>query len=38
MYDFHKIRIKDKSKEFRHRYFKKGQLEMLNFIKRKTPD
>jgi hypothetical protein len=38
MYDFHKIRIKDKSKEFRHRYFKKGQLDLLKFIKRKTPD
>lgn len=38
MYDFHKIRLKDKSKEFRHRYFKKDQKELLKFIKRKTSD
>lgn len=38
MYDFHKIRLKDKSKEFRHRYFKKDQKDLLKFIKRKTPD
>ena len=30
------MRLKNKTKEFRHQYFKKGHRELLQFIKRKT--
>ena len=36
MYDFHKLRHKDKSKEFKHAYFQRGKYELLAHIQRKT--
>jgi len=35
MYDFHKTRAKDKDKEFKHEYLRKGKPEYLKYIKRK---
>ena len=38
MYDFHKTRNKDKEKEFKHEYLRKGKPEFLKYIKRKIGD
>jgi len=36
MYDFHKIRHEDNENEFRHKFFKRGQRNLLSQIKRKS--
>lgn len=38
MYDFHKTRNKEKEKEFKHEYLRKGKPEFLKYIKRKLGD
>lgn len=38
MYDFHKARTKDDSKEFKHEYLRRGKPEFLKYIKRKGND
>lgn len=38
MYDFHKLRLKDKSKEFKHAYFQRGKFGLLAHIQRKTTE
>jgi len=36
MYDFHKTRHEDNENEFRHKFFKRGQRNLLSQIKRKS--
>lgn len=38
MYDFRKIRNKDKLKEYKHIFFRKDKAHLLEYIKRKNPD
>ena len=38
MYDFHKMRNKEKEKEFKHENLRKGKPEFLKYIKRKLGD